>query len=216
MKNEYMSYLETDTKLYALVKEKLPELQELNALQIEKLVFFLKSLHHYYPNSENHIAYHSEFSDKLEKIKNGTEQLTLQKQAGKASLKGMLCCILSGVLLVGAIAFLLSDQKGFGICLLVLASSFVLFADSKLFKKAMEISKEQDRKYFLSSIRAAKACNELDWAGLFAYTSAAKTGSHSGSDLSSIEEEIGSLTNNLRAALYNDEYFQYSPSKLKN
>ena len=98
MSNEYLSYVEEDAKLYALVKDKLPELQRLNSLQIEKLVFYLKSLHNYYPKSENHVAFHLEFSDKLEKLRNSAEQVALQRQAGSAVLMGIMCCIFSGVL----------------------------------------------------------------------------------------------------------------------
>ena len=68
MNNEYLSYVEEDAKLYSVVKDKLPELRQLTPLQIETLIFYLKSLHSYYPKSENHVAYLSEFSDRLEKI----------------------------------------------------------------------------------------------------------------------------------------------------
>ena len=215
MSNEYLSYVEEDAKLYALVKDKLPELQRLNSLQIEKLVFYLKSLHNYYPKSENHVAFHSEFSDKLEKLRNSAEQVALQRQAGSAVLMGIMCCVFAGGLLAVALASLLSGQMSVGIGSLVVAGACILFADGKLLRKALLLSKEQDRKYFLSSIRAAKACNEFDWAGLFSYNQATKTGPHSDSDLARLDVEIGDLTNRLRAALYNDEYFQYSFPELK-
>ncbi len=105
----------------------------------------------------------------------------------------MLLCILSGMLFIGATSFLFSNKISFSIDLLILASCLILFADSKLFRKSIEISKEQDRKYFLYSILISKACNELDWAGLFAYNSSLKNGSEL-----MLEEEIGNLTNSLR------------------
>lgn len=215
MNNEYLSSVEEDTKLYALVKDKIPELQRLNSLQIEKLVFYLKSLHNYYPKSENHVAFHSEFSDNLEKLRNSAEQVALQRQAGSAVIMGIMCCIFAGGLLAVALAPLLGGQMSVGIGSLVLAGACILFADSKLLRKAILLSKEQDRKYFLSSIRAAKACNELDWAGLFSYNSATTTGPRNDSDLVRLDVEVGVLTNGLRAALYNDEYLQYSPPELR-
>lgn len=84
MENQYLSYLEGDQELYAAVKSALPALQRLSPDQIEKLVFYLKSLHHYYPKSENHNVYWSVFDDKLQGIRNSSEQLGLQRQASRA------------------------------------------------------------------------------------------------------------------------------------
>jgi lysylphosphatidylglycerol synthetase-like protein (DUF2156 family) len=215
MDNQYLSYLNEDAKLYAVVRDKLPELQRLSPAQVERLVFYLKSLHGYYPKSENHIAFWSEFSDKLEKLRNSPEQQGLQRQTGAALLKGIACCIVAGVLLAGALAALLDGQSGVAAGLLGAAVACVLLADAKLLRKALLLSKEQDRKYFLSSIRAARACNELDWAGLFSYNGASKTGALSDADEARLHAEVGDLTEKLRAALYNDEYFQYSSAKLK-
>jgi hypothetical protein len=215
MSNEYLTYVEEDAKLHALLEDKLPELRQLNPFQIERLIFYLKSLHSYYPKSENHVAYLSEFSEKLEKIRNSAEQVRLQRQAGSAAIKGMLCCIFAGGLLVVGIALLLGSQTAAAIGSLAVAAAFVGYADIRLFRKVMLLSKQQDRKYFLESIRAAKACNELDWAGLFAYNSALKSGPLSDSDLAQVDAEVGKLSTQLRAALYNDEYFQYSLSELR-
>lgn len=215
MSNEYFSYLEEDAKLYEVVRDMLHDLQRLNSVQTEKLVFYLKSLHSYYPKSENHVAFHSEFSDKLERLRNSPEQVALQRQASIAVLKGIVCCVFAGVLLTVALAVLLSGQTGIGVGFVVAAGASILFADSKLFRNALVLSKEQDRKYFLSSIRVASACNELDWAGLFSYNQALKSGPQSDADVARLRAEIGALAGRLRVALYNDEYFQYSPAELK-
>jgi hypothetical protein len=212
MDNQYLSYLEDDAKLYAIVSDKLPELQHLSAAQLEKLVFYLKSLHGYYPKSENHVAFFAEFSDKLKKLRDDSEQVALQRQVSAALLKGMVCCVFAGVLLAVALAAIMGNQTVIGAGFLGVAVACVLLSDTKLLHKAVLLSKEQDRKYFLSSIRAAKACNELDWAGLFAYSQTSKTEA----DEARLNAEIGDLTEKLRAALYNDEYFQYSPAKLKD
>ena len=214
MDNEYLSYLQEDTKLYALVEEKLPELQRLSSAQIEKLVFYLKSLHAYYPKSENHVALQLEFADTLGKLRNSSEQVDLQRQARVALMKGIACCVLAGMLLVVALMALLSGQVGVGIGILVAVAACILFADNKLLHKAVLLSKEQDRKYFLSSIQAANACNELDWAGLFSYKQTSTLEPHSDADDARGHGEVGDLTRKFRAALYNDEYFQYSPTEL--
>lgn len=215
MNNQYLSYLEEDAKLYAVVSDKLPELQRLNSAQIEKLVFYLKSLHSYYPKSENHVAFLSEFSDKLEKLRNGPEQVALQRQVGATLLKGIACCVFAGILFTVALAALLGGQIGVGAGFLIAAGACVLLGDAKLLRKALLLSKEQDRQYFLSSIRGAKACNELDWAGLFSHNQTSKARALSDADETRLYAEVGDLSEKLRAALYNDEFFQYSPVKLK-
>ncbi len=215
MDNPYLSYIQEDPKLNAVVSEALPELQRLSSMQIEKLVFYLKSLHGYYPKSENHTSYWSEFADKLDKLRNSPEQITLQRQTGSALLKGIVCCVLGGVLLAVALAALMGGQTGIGVGFLAAAGACVLLADAKFFRKAVLTSKEQDRKYFLSSIRSAKACNELDWAGLFSYNKASKSGPLSDEDEALLAAQVAELTEKLRLALYNDEYFQYSSPMLK-
>lgn len=215
MDNQYLSYLEDDAKLYAVVRDKLPELQRLSSAQLEKLVFYLKSLHGYYPKSENHVAFLAEFSHKLDKLRNDPAQVALQRQASAALLKGIACCVFAGILLAVALAALIGGQAGVGAGFLGATAACVLLSDAKLLRKALLLSKEQDRKYFLSSIRAARACNELDWAGLFSYNQVSKTGALSDADEAQIDAEVGDLTEKLRAALYNDEYFQYSAAKLK-
>lgn len=147
MDNEYLSYLKEDTKLYALVNDNLPELQCLSAAQIEKLVFYLKSLHGYYPENGNDVASHLKFSNKLEQLRNSSEQVALQRQAGVAVLKGIVSCVFTGALLVVALAALLDGQMGIGVGLLVAVGACILFADHKLLRKALLLSKEQDRKY---------------------------------------------------------------------
>lgn len=129
-------------------------------------------------------------------------------------MKGIACCVFAGVFRrCLSVSVGRSDRCRCGV--LVASGVCILFVDSKLLRKALLLSKEQDRKYFLSSIRAANACNELDWAGLFSYKQASKTGPHSDADQVRLDVEVGYLASGLRAAFYNDEYFQYSPANLK-
>ena len=209
MENEYLGYLKEDAKLYAAIEDKLPQLQNLSFTQVEKLVFYLKNLHSYYPKSENLATFHLEFADKLDELRRSSEQIAISRKAGIALMKGMACCVLAGILLATAIVLLLNGEKGIGLGLTIAVIACILYADGKLLHKALVLSKEQDRKYFLSSIRAANGCNELDWAGLFSYTQTAPPGPQR-------DAEVGDLTERLRAALYNDEYFQNSPAKLKS
>ena len=214
MSNPYLAYVEEDPQLHAAIEPALNKLNSLTPEQIEKLVFFLKSLHTYYPKSENHVAYLEQFSKRLDQLRNSDEQRKLQQQATGSILKGMGLCLLSGALLSAAAVFGLGGAYPAGIGAALAGLTLLLIADSKLFRRALVVSKEQDRRYFLSCIRVSSACNELDWSGLFAYHRATKSGSHSDEDLKQVHAAIAEITANLRAALYNDEFLQYSDTKL--
>lgn len=213
--NEYLTEIERDAGLSEVIGDKLPELALLSPVQIEKLVFYLKSLHTYYPKSENHVAYYAEFSKKLEELRNTPEQIFLQRQAKFHQLKGLGCALVAGLLSAVALACAFASQVVATIVILLACVALLFFAEGKFLVKAILLSKEQDRKYFLSSVRAAKACNELDWAGLFTYNGVARPGPQSDADLERIDQEIGRLSGELRAALYNDEFFQYSNAELR-
>jgi len=215
MGNEYFSYIEEDPALYDAVNNCLPELKDMSPVQVEKLIFFLKSLHSYYPKSENHTVFYGAFTDKLERLKSSEEQLLLQRRSSISAMKAVIICVGSGMLLAASLAAFVSDEQGYGILLALLAIAGIFTAVAKFWDQSISISKEQDRKYFLASIREAKACNELDWAGLFTFHKASKTGPHSDEDIKRCEYEAGELSAKLRAALYNDEFFQYSPASLK-
>lgn len=214
MTDTYAECIERDTQLHEAVKDSLPAIQALNSIQIEKFIFYLKSLHNYYPRSENHTTFYMDFSRRLDELRNSAEQLTLQRKVMKSSLFGIGLCVLAGALLSVTVLALTSHENAVAVCAGMGAIAVIYFADSKFLRDAILLSKEQDRKYFLSSIRMARACNELDWAGLFTYHKATKSGSHSDADLARVQDAIGELTSNLRSALYNDEYFQYSDPKL--
>lgn len=215
MDNQYLSYLEEDARLYAVIHDKLPELRGLSATQIEKLVFYLKSLRGYYPKSESLGDFHSDFSNKLENLRNCPEQVALLRQEAAAGLKCISCGVLAGVLLFISLVAFLDDEKSIALISLSIAFACVLLAYFRYFEKAIIISHEQDRKYFLSSIRIAKACNELNNAGLFAYNKKPESRPLGHADGERVYAEFGDLTENLRTALYNDEYFDFSSRKLK-
>ena len=210
MTNPYLECVEADPKLYRAVQASLAGTQTLAPLQIEKLVFYLKSLHTFYAQSANHVAYSAEFSKRLDGLRNSDEQRSLQRQATASIFKGVALCVLAGALLMVAAAQFLGREHAFAVGASLGALVLILIAVAKCFRDAVVVSKEQDRKYFLASIRAAKACNELDWSGLFTYHRATKFGPHSDEDLKRVHAAIGELASNLRSALYNDEYFQYS------
>ena len=209
MQPEYLSYVEQDATLLEAVAPVLPALRSLSAEQVETLVFYLKSLHSYYPSSENHVAHLERFSERLKTIRESAEQTTLQRKASAKLFKAMATGVVAGVLLaVGGVALLGSAQ--WGAVLIAAAVGIFVLAEVRYGKPALEAAKEQDRRYFLECIRAARACNELDWSGLFSYNGVTQPGPQSDAAIEQTRLRIAALSAQLRNALYNDEYMQYS------
>lgn len=99
---------------------------------------------------------------------------------------------------------------GSGLATIFVALGVFVFAEARFGRAALVTAKEQDRLYFLESLREAKACNELDWAGLFSLNSVTHTGPQSETDIENQRLQVAELSSQLRIALYNDEYMQYS------
>lgn len=210
-KNPHEDIVRADAALREVLESMRPFIGSLSNEQAEKLIFFLKAIHSYYPKSENSNVHWSEFDDTLRRIRESAEQKTLQSRTTTQILFGMLSCVVAGALLASALWNLTGPLAGIGTGIsIVLAAGFVVVADLKFFKQAVSLAKEQDRRYFLGSLRAAKACNELDWAGLFAYGTSIKPGAQSDADIRRTVGEVADLAASLRNALYNDEYFQYT------
>lgn len=213
--NPHAETIQADPALNALVDLCGPRLQQLNRNQVEKLVFYLKAIHDYYPRSENHVAFWTDFSKRLDEIKNSEEQRTLQRSAALKVVLGILACLAAGAVSAPVLSPVIAGLSAAGtLPLLMFAIALVVAADIYGFRRAILLSKEQDRRYFLASIRSARACNELDWAGLFAYSKSTILGPQSDADIARAEEATAAISDSLRVALYNDEFFQYSNKNL--
>lgn len=208
--NRYKECIESDVQLNVIFGNRFSEIEKLSEDQIEKTVFYLKSIKSYYENSENRRDLFFTFSDKLDALKNSEEQLKLQNDGFKMLRKGAFLCIGSGLLIAFALVALMSESWLFFVLSIGLAFYCYYFAITKLMNNAVKIYKDQDRKYFLSSIRNAKACNELGWSGLFGFYEGFHLGAQSDEDLKNTDIQIKEITKNLRSALYNDEYFEYT------
>jgi hypothetical protein len=206
---EYFSYVERDSKLLNVVAPVLPALRSLSAEQIETLVFYLKSLHSFYPASEPHVANFERFSTRLKTIRESPEQTALQRKASVQLFKGMAACVATGVLLaIGVVA--LADSGAWGGAVIAAAVGLFILAEARFGIPALDAAKEQDRRYFLHCIRVARACNELDWSGLFTYNGVAQPGPQSDAAIEQTRLRVAELSEQLRCALYNDEYVEYS------
>jgi hypothetical protein len=210
MQTAYLERIEQDEALHGAIGSVLPALQQLTADQAETLVFYLKSLHDYYPASESSSTLRPEFQKKLDALGDSPLQREMQSKAARQMLIAM---VLGGVAVLAlglAVIALLGGQAAGAAGLAVAAVALFIFAEARFGKPALVTAKEQDRRYFLESIRAARACNELDWSGLFTYHGATRPGPQSEADIERTDQRVAELARQLRAALYNDEFMQYT------
>ena len=214
MKSEYLSYVEEDEALYGIVQPILSGINGLNVQQIEIFIFYLKSLHTYYPASENSGSYHTQFNLRLETLRASTSQVALQNKASHLMLLAIAMGGLSvAIFLTGVV--LMFGTPGWGVSLILVALVLFVLAQCRFGKPALLAAKEQDRRYFLESLRLARGCNELDWAGLFSYNGITSLGPQSDAGIERTGRRIADLTGQLRSALYNDEYMQISNNKTR-
>ncbi|MEB2319628.1 MAG: hypothetical protein OZ935_13315 [Pseudomonadota bacterium] len=212
MEPEYFEYVEEDAELYDVVESMLPALRALSAEQVETLVFYLKSLHSYYPSSENHTANRERFDEALKTIRESAEQKALQRVASMKLFKAMATSVAAGAIIaLGAVV--LAGNTSWGTALIATAVGLFILAEARYGIAALDAAKEQDRRYFLQCIRTARGCNELDWSGLFTYNGVTQPGTQSDAAIERTRLRIAELSAQLRRALYNDEYMHYSTKR---
>ena len=210
--NAYKERVESESQLNQIFENNFGSFEKLNKSQIEKIVFYLKSRHSYYEDSENSWSLKDKFDERLNLIKFGDKQIELQNTGARLLRKAAVLNIFCGVLFAGLLITLLLKIWVLSILLLFLMLPCYYFANSKFIVQALLKYKEQDRRYFLESLRSAKGCNELDWAGFYAYYDGHHLGSQSKEDEENSKIQIEKITQNFRDALYNDEYFNYTNS----
>lgn len=210
MQDSYLEYVEKDERLWHVVEPMLAQLRTLSAEQLETLVFYLKSLHGYCPDSANESPNRVAFQTRLDAIRNSPTQNALLGKARWRLRLGVLVSVAAGFLLLPCLAGLWAGQWQTAAVWGLPALALFLLADLVGFRPAIDKYKEQDRRYFLESIRAARACNELDWTGLFTYNGVTMPGPQSDEAIRQTRHRIAELTHQLRTALYNDEDMGYS------
>ena len=88
--SKYKEYIESDDQLNAIFGDKFSDIENLSEDQLEKAVFYLKSIHSYYEDSDNRWDLHDAFTTKLDALKNSSEQINLQNDGYKTMRKGAL------------------------------------------------------------------------------------------------------------------------------
>lgn len=204
--NPYKSDVEQVQGLQELIVNRFDEFEKLNKYQIEMIIFYLKSIH---GKAETTEPSWQEL-DKFEKstllpLRNSDEQIALMRSSRRQAFLTEFAFIFCGGLISASIAALLLGHLVF-CSIFSLACLFLYYAAEKKMLKLLLINKDQDRRYFLASLRAARNCTELDWAGLFVNEESMRPGPRSNEDLQRVKDEIFRITQGLRDALYNDEY----------
>lgn len=210
MQDAYLRFVEKDEALWQVLEPVLPRLTTLSAEQVEALVFYLKSLHGYYACSANELQNREPFDTRLDAIRNSSTQDRLQSKARWRLRLGVLICVAAGIVCLPGVLALFAGEWRTVAAWGLPAVALVFLADYVGFVPAINAFKQQDRRYFLESIRAARACNELDWSGLFTHDSITKPGPQSDEAIRQTQLRCAELAQQLRTALYNDEYMDYS------
>ena len=177
-------------------------LRKLSRNQAEELVLFLKDLHNPPDPCDHEWDGRMKFEAKLEVLKNSPEQLRLQKMAYNARWVSVACGVGAGICVTLAIVIGLTTQRWIVPALLGIPTIVLLMKADKLGVKTILISKEQDQKYLLSSLREARCVSELNLAGLFAHADDAANPQSKHYSEKKAEEVIARLTQQMRDAIY--------------
>ena len=208
MENPYKEKIMYDVVFKDLIGDKYDEIESLSYEQIERLVFYLKSIHSYDSNCENSWHYHEAYEKKLTAIRESKEQLSLMKKSRTLLRQSSFLHMINGLILSACLLTFFFSTWYWGFAFVVLFGYVYLRSDA-LTLKALLANKEQDRRYFLQSIRLAKNCTELNWSGFFSYYDGFKEGYLDEIHTKIHDENVDKISRQFRNALYNEEYLDW-------
>jgi len=204
--NPYKSDVEQVQGLQELIVNRFDEFEKLSKYQIEMIIFYLKSIHNKAETTQPTWQEWEKFEQgTLLPLRNSEEQIALMRNSRRQAFLAEFTFIFCGGLISASIAALIFGSLLY-CSIFSLASVFLYYAAEKTMLKLLLLNKAQDRRYFLASLRAARNCTELDWAGLFVNEESMRSGPRSNEDLQRTKDVIFRITQGLRDALYNDEY----------
>ena len=141
-------------------------------------------------------------------MKNSDEQISLQRVARNKIFKSSAFHMLNGLILAFAILLFFTTTWYWG-AISFTVFIFLYFKAEQLTVSALLVSKQQDRKYFLNSIRLAKNCTELNWAGFYAMYEGFSEGFLTKEQEVLHDREVDKINRSFRNALYNEEYLDW-------
>jgi hypothetical protein len=208
MGNSYKENIMYDDVFEELISDWSEKFESLNYEQIERLVFYLKSIHGYDANCENSWHNHEAYEKKLSALRDSKEQILLMKKSRSLFRQSSLLHMINGLILSACLLMFFFSTWYWGVALAVLFV-YVYFRSDALTLKALLANKEQDRRYFLHSIRLANNCTELNWSGFFSYYDGFKEGHYDDRQTKIHDENVDKISRKFRNALYNDEYLEW-------
>jgi hypothetical protein len=141
---------------------------------------------------------------KLVQIKASSEQVSLEGRAARKTLMAgllLVCCV--AFLAVGLLLHIARVDWYWRVLLLVPIYFLGMKANSRL-TEGINLYKEQDRRYLMQSLRAARTPTELNIAGLFAYLPGTTPADGSSYDEKEAMRQLALERERFGDALYND------------
>jgi hypothetical protein len=160
--------LKTTAKLIAPIAA---DLRQLPKDQIEQVILWLKAIHNTVPKWDVEAQETARFITKLKAIRDSSYQHELQKNAAKTNVWAIICGTGVGVLLSLSIVVGLVTERWLVPALLVIPTMLLFGKGFRLGARAINISKAQERKFWLLAQQEARSVKELYAAGLFGFPS---------------------------------------------
>jgi hypothetical protein len=147
------------------------DLRQLPKDQVEEVVLWLKTLHDAQPDWDVESQETERFVTKLEAIRDSTDQHELQREAAKSNVWAITCGSGAGILLSLAIVTGLVTARWLVPALLIIPVMLLFGKGFRLGARAINISKTQERKFWLLAQQEARSVKQLYKAGLFGFPS---------------------------------------------
>lgn len=137
--------------------------------------------------------YRESFEKILDEVRNSSDQVAIEAETMGRLRMAIFLIVLFSALLFSSIA-LLSIHENKIWCLIPLALCIIPFSYAvKAFSDVITLAKQQDRRYFLTCLRASKSITELSGIGFFSYQ--AET-NREGDELKQVDKLIKALSTN--------------------
>lgn len=111
-----------------------------------------------------------DFAQTLNSLRNNVEQVGLQKRAYRHTIWARLWALVCGLSVAVTLGLFAVDNVAWWAWAIAVIANLTFFGISDVYAgKALDVSKEQERRYFLQSVREAERLSELLDTGLFSY-----------------------------------------------
>ena len=137
--------------------------------------------------------YRDSFETIMDEARNSTDQFAIEAEMkGRLRMATFLIMLFSGLLFAAIALLCIHENKAW--CLIPLALCIIPFRDAvQAFNDVISLARQQDRRYFLTCLRASKSITELSDIGFFSYQSKTK---RKGDELKQVDKLMKALSTN--------------------